>query len=317
MKYSEITTENFRFSDLFRPDLDRVSRTSPEINPPVSPFPAEDPPASSSARNGSGELPTGDLKAGPPYPREQRNAVRSMQRRLERLGYSVGIKGEDGKYGPATQRAVKAYKKDFNIQDNDSGRTMSVAELEGLRTARRKDNPSPTGNETDVAGSHSRGSSSSSGRARGEQPGSLQGTSVLALNPDPNEIPNQTIIRALDKAASSLGIQVQITPEGGRRSRQRTQNHPTGEAADIQIVRNGRIIRPSQDRDLYDNLIQALVFNAAKRGVRPGIGGYEWGIHYDESDWRQGRRNSIAGTWGMNFIQRGIQAASREIAAEV
>ena len=257
------------------------------------------------------------LTAGPPYPRGSiETAVKAMQGKLLALGYSLGDPKDDGKYGPRTERAVKAYKKDFNIEDRDSGRTMSAAELEALKTATPKENPSPTGNERGSSTTRDRHNTPTTGaRAAGEQPGRLEGTNVLALNPDPNEIPNQTIISALDRAASALGIKVQITPQGGRRSRQAgTLNHPTGEAADIQIVKGGTIVRPSQDPDLYDSLIQKLVFNAARRGVRPGIGGYNWGIHYDESNWRQSGRG-IAGTWGSDFVQRGIRAASRELAA--
>jgi peptidoglycan hydrolase-like protein with peptidoglycan-binding domain len=251
-----------------------------------------------------------NLQAGPPYPVKDRDAVTAMQTKLLDLGYNLGTVGPrgngiDGKYGPRTERAVKAYKKDFNVRDTDNGRTMSAADIEKLQQAEPKVAPSSTGNER----RQGRGSSSSSDGAGGVQPGSLEGTSVLALNPDAGELPGQNIIRALDKAASALGIQVQITPQGGRRSRDAgTANHPTGEAADIQIVRNGRIVRPGEDTDLYVKLVELLVSNAAKRGVRPGIGGYDWGIHYDESSWRQ-RGNGIAGTWGSNFIQRGVRNA--------
>lgn len=302
----------YEIARMSQPDIDLIRSLAPEpTRQSASGVTPDRSPTGNDRRSDNG------LRAGPPYPTRDRAAVKAMQGKLLSLGYSLGRPADDGKYGPRTERAVKAYKKDFNIEDRDSGRTMSQEELEALRTATPKENPSPTGNEHETSASRDQHSApTTSGRARGSQPGNLEGTNVLALNPDPNEIPNQNIIRALDRAATALGIKIQITPEGGRRSRQTgTQNHPTGEAADIQIVKAGSIIRPSQDPELYDSLIQTLVFNAAKRGVRPGIGGYTWGIHYDESDWRQGRRNSIAGTWGMNFIQRGIQAASRELAA--
>ena len=55
------------------------------------------------------------LQAGPPYPQEDVDRVKSMQTKLEQLGYSVGNTGIDGKYGPRTTRAVAAFKKDNNI----------------------------------------------------------------------------------------------------------------------------------------------------------------------------------------------------------
>lgn len=85
------------------------------------------------------------LEAGPPYPSEQMDAVRAMQRKLEELGYSVGSTGIDGKYGPRTTNAVRAFKQDNNISGD--GRSISAEELETLNTAQKVDNPTPTGNE--------------------------------------------------------------------------------------------------------------------------------------------------------------------------
>lgn len=55
------------------------------------------------------------LRSGPPYPPEQNDAVRTLQKNLEALGYSVGSTGIDGKYGSRTVRAVRAFKKDYAI----------------------------------------------------------------------------------------------------------------------------------------------------------------------------------------------------------
>ena len=90
---------------------------------------------------------TQGLEAGPPYPQEDMDAVRSMQTKLEELGYSVGNTGIDGKYGPRTSRAVAAFKTDNNIQATDRGRSMSNDDLEKLNTAEPVENPTPTGNE--------------------------------------------------------------------------------------------------------------------------------------------------------------------------
>ena len=83
------------------------------------------------------------LKAGPPYPQEDIEAVKALQSKLQGLGYSVGNTGLDGKYGPRTARAVAAYKKDNNIQ-SDSG-VMSAAEVTAMSTASPVANPTPPG----------------------------------------------------------------------------------------------------------------------------------------------------------------------------
>lgn len=85
------------------------------------------------------------LRAGPPYPPAEMDAVKEMQSRLEELGYSVGNTGVDGKYGPRTTRAVRAFKTDNNI--STEANEMSGAELEKLRTAEKVESPTPTGNE--------------------------------------------------------------------------------------------------------------------------------------------------------------------------
>ena len=86
-----------------------------------------------------------ELTAGPPYPNEHLESVRTMQDRLEELGYSVGSTGSDGKYGPRTVRAVRAFKQDNNLTPD--GTIMSPEDLQVLATADKIDNPTPTGNE--------------------------------------------------------------------------------------------------------------------------------------------------------------------------
>jgi peptidoglycan hydrolase-like protein with peptidoglycan-binding domain len=93
------------------------------------------------------------LEAGPPYPQEDRDAVRTMQTKLEELGYSVGSTGIDGKYGPRTSRAVRAFKRDNNIPTPNAGRSMSQDELTTLSSATPVDNPTATGNEGADGGS--------------------------------------------------------------------------------------------------------------------------------------------------------------------
>lgn len=105
-----------------------------------------------SISRGNSSAESGDLQAGPPYPPAQMDAVRSLQRKLEELGYSVGSTGIDGKYGPRTARAVNAYKRDNNVQNPDNGRSISAEELEAMQSAERVASPTPTGNEGQRSG---------------------------------------------------------------------------------------------------------------------------------------------------------------------
>ena len=118
------------------------------------------------------------LEAGPPYPREDIEAVRAMQTRLEDLGYSVGSTGIDGKYGPRTQRAVSAFKRDFNISDDDRGRSISSQELQQMQRAEPKDNPTPTGNEG--------GGRAGTGIVLPDPEGDDSGNGELRVNPNMN-----------------------------------------------------------------------------------------------------------------------------------
>jgi|TARA_X000000950_G_scaffold265760_1_gene340397 peptidoglycan hydrolase-like protein with peptidoglycan-binding domain len=234
------------------------------------------------------------IKKGPPYDPSQSSIVKKFQSELQRLGYFIGATGVDGKFGYRTARAVDSYKKDFNIQG--TGNEITLDQIKAMSTQEPK--PEQT---QKVQGPGQKPS----------QPGSLEGTNVLSQNPSQRSIPRQNIIDALDKAAGQMGVKVQITPNGGRASRNATNNHPSGHAADIQIIKNGKLLTPGQAGSLYDQLIAILVKNASDKGIRPGIGGYSWGIHYDESPWRQDKA-SIAGRWGSG-VDKGISMAQRAI----
>ena len=84
----------------------------------------------SSAKDANQLISSEALTAGPPYPREEMAAVKALQTKLEKLGYSVGNTGIDGKYGPRTTRAVRAFKKDYNIAGD--GITADAATLQKL-----------------------------------------------------------------------------------------------------------------------------------------------------------------------------------------
>lgn len=71
-----------------------------------------------------------NLEQGPPFPIEDRDQVKSMQKQLQDLGYSLGRFGVDGKYGPATAAAVEAFKKDYEIKGD--GSSFSINEFNVL-----------------------------------------------------------------------------------------------------------------------------------------------------------------------------------------
>jgi peptidoglycan hydrolase-like protein with peptidoglycan-binding domain len=89
------------------------------------------------------------LTSGPPYPPEQYNAVRTLQKNLEAIGYSVGSTGIDGKYGPRTVRAVRAFKKDYNLDgDGINISPQGIATLTDVASGKvpKVEKPTDTGN---------------------------------------------------------------------------------------------------------------------------------------------------------------------------
>jgi len=88
------------------------------------------------------------LQSGPPFPPEDADKVKSMQSLLQRVGYSVGSTGIDGKYGPRTARAVRAFKNDYKLQGN--GQSVSAKDIEtmnavGTGKIKRVEKPTSTG----------------------------------------------------------------------------------------------------------------------------------------------------------------------------
>ena len=136
-------------------------------------------------------------------------------------------------------------------------------------------------------------------------PGSLEGTDVRALNPDPHAVPNQFIVDALNNATRLLpaGHFLQITPNGGRAARGSTHNHPAGDAADFQIVTpDGQILRPGDAPQLYETVIAGLTGDSLLNNRVAGIGLYSWGVHFDQSGHRQTGSGGVTtwNGWGSN-----------------
>lgn len=131
-------------------------------------------------------------------------------------------------------------------------------------------------------------------------PGDLEGTSVRSVSSDPGAVPNQFVVDALDRATALLppGYYPQITAGGGRAGRATgTQNHPNGDAADIQIISpDGNILSPYDAPELYQDFIGGLVGDSIIDNRVAGIGMYNWGIHFDQSGWRQTGSGGVQ-TW--------------------
>ena len=225
------------------------------------------------------------------YNLEVNEQVKAMQSKLSNLGYDIGPPGVDGKYGPWTSAAVQAFKQDYRLSgDGNSFSAQDQTTLDRVISGSiPKVPPSQSKLSVDI---NKTGVAMQPG-----QSGKLIGNNVLAANPNPNTLPKQNIIDALDAAAKELGIVVQITPEGGRAGRESgTKNHPMGDAADFQIVRNNKIYRYNDDPATFEKMISILTRNARGR-ANVGIGRYNWGVHYDESGWRQVAGNPPVTTW--------------------
>lgn len=130
---------------------------------------------------------------------------------------------------------------------------------------------------------------------------------VVASNPNPNALPKQNIIDAIATAVRELSAArgasfvAVITPEGGKAARDSgTKNHPAGDAADHYLVQNGTQLLPNQAPRVYSQYLNILKNNARARGITIGLGGYPWGVHYDESGWRQQGQYAVV-TWNQGF----------------
>jgi peptidoglycan hydrolase-like protein with peptidoglycan-binding domain len=96
------------------------------------------------------------LEAGPPYPPEQTDAVKQLQKALQSAGYSVGSTGVDGKYGPRTAKAVNAFKKDYKIQGNgqevDAKSLQTIAGVSSGKIPKVKNTYTPSTNKRSELG---------------------------------------------------------------------------------------------------------------------------------------------------------------------
>lgn len=103
--------------------------------------------------------------------------------------------------------------------------------------------------------------------------------------------PKQDLINGIDTAVGTLGPgwKARITPHGGQDERASgTQNHPNGDAADIQLFYNGKLTTPLTNANEYQRVARAFTAYNSSRGIAVGLGGYDSFMHLDQSGWRQG-----------------------------
>lgn len=236
------------------------------------------------------------LRAGPPYPQEDMDKVKQMQSRLEDLGYSVGTTGIDGKYGPRTSRAVRAFKRDFGLQG--SGSSMSAEDLQTLSTAKKKERPSDTGNH-----SSGRGGADTIDFATGESSGRVMQRQSSMARTRKGPIDDR-LERVLERAAEAAGVDV-VVFSGGQPSRgsggARTGSirHDDGMAADIYIYNKGRRLRTDREDPIVAKFIAAAVAAGAKGigagpGYMSGVGIHVdlWGDRAGSNTWGRGGRSA-------------------------
>ena len=219
------------------------------------------------------------LEAGPPYPQEDRERVRAMQEKLDDLGYSVGETGIDGKYGPRTTRAVRAFKQDFNISGD--GLTMSEQDLETLSSAEPVENPTATGNEAS-----GRGGSDEIEFAQGTGSGRVQQKQAQLARTRKGPLDSR-LVSVLERAAEEAGVDVVVFSGGQPRKDSGSENrtgsirHDEGLAADIWIYSEGRRLSTARENPIVAKFIAACVANGAK-GIGAGPGYMNnVGIHVD------------------------------------
>ena len=126
----------------------------------------------------------GMLQAGPPYPKEDVPKVKMLQQALEDLGYDVGSTGVDGKYGPRTTRAVRAFKKDYNVPG--SGLEFGTAAAEKIDSIQKGTTPKvePVKIDKTAAGGGEIGPMPTFGGPPSETPGKIGDLLDLIAKPE-------------------------------------------------------------------------------------------------------------------------------------
>ena len=228
------------------------------------------------------------LESGPPYPREDMDAVRALQTKLDDLGYAVGETGADGKYGPRTTRAVRAFKKDFKL--SGGGDSVSAGDLEKLASAKPVENPTATGNEAS-----GRGGSDTVDFAQGEGTGRVrqQQNRLAGTRKGPLD---SRLVSVLERAAEEAGVDVVVFSGGqprkdsGSSARVGSIRHDEGLAADVWIYSGGQRLSTSEENPIVAKFIAACVAaGAAGIGAGPGYMN-DVGIHVDLWGDRAGSR---------------------------
>jgi len=225
---------------------------------------------------------------GPPYPPEVAPQVKAVQKRLQELGYSVGSTGVDGKYGHRTTAAVRSFKKDNNISTPPT--SLNKQEIQKLNSAKKVEEPTPTGNEVGGGDQVSFASGEGEGRVK-----------MANSNKTRNQPIQRQLMNVLKSAAEAAGVDVLVTSGGqdalGKGSRRTgSTRHDGGYAADIQLVSDGRTLRTDRENPIVAKFIASAVDAGAKGiGAGPGYMG-STGIHVDL--WGSAKGGTIWGAGG-------------------
>jgi peptidoglycan hydrolase-like protein with peptidoglycan-binding domain len=219
------------------------------------------------------------LKAGPPYPPEQYAAIKKLQKELEAIGYSVGSTGIDGKYGPRTTRAVRAFKADYKVDgDGLSISAEGLTKLSNVATGKEKkvEKPTDTGN---TAGSRYVSKADPDAQSPGYPPGMTVGAmeqiisrEATARNMDPKTAIK--IFRA--EGATNYQSQIPKTGKGSYAGKEASfgpyQLYIGGGMGNQYQQATGRDLTKDNTADGITNQIRFALDQATKVGWSPWMG---------------------------------------------
>lgn len=228
------------------------------------------------------------LKAGPPYPPEQYDAIKKLQKDLEAIGYSVGSTGLDGKYGPRTTRAVRAFKTDYKVDgDGLSINAEGLKKLSDIATGKEKkvEKPTDTGN---TAGSRYVSKADPNAQSPGYPPGMTVGAmeQIISREATARNMDPKTAIKIF-RAEGASHYQSQIPKKGkGSHAGKEASFGPyqlyTGGGMGNQYEKaTGRNLTTDNTVDGITNQIRFALDQATKVGWSPWMGRGPAGVAAD------------------------------------
>ena len=178
------------------------------------------------------------------------SAVRSLQRRLARAGFSPGP--VDGRYGPRTTSAVRRFQRAHRLAPNGIASQRTLQALGGQRTLRRRP---ATGSQQGSAPKRKQGSA-----ARSPQVAAPGANSTSAPKPHSRGHSHLQLIATLLLAAIGIGLLATLLVRPRRRRRRlREGPEPAPNTRDEQPAPTSSVDalpqRPEQVRELQDQLL--------------------------------------------------------------